>query len=198
MNLQVKNMVCDRCKKVVKEELESLGLEVTRIELGDIDIIQQLNSGQINDVREVLEKNGFELLDDHRQALVEQIRTLLIEEIQHFKGNKPESQNFSDYLSEKTGYDYSYLSHLFSMETGSTIEQYLIAQRIEKVKEWLSYNELSISEMAWKLGYSSASHLSNQFKKVTGLTPGQYKKNNEKNRQTLDRVGSGAINNKTI
>lgn len=191
-------MVCDRCKKVVKEELESIGLEVTRIELGDIEISQELDSNQITQVRQLLEKNGFELLDDQRQALVEQLRTLLIEEIQHLKGNKPESQNFSDYLSQKTGYDYSYLSHLFSIETGSTIEHYLIAQRIEKIKEWLSYNELSISEMAWKLGYSSSSHLSNQFKKVTGLTPGQYKKNNDKNRQTLDKVGLGTINNKTI
>lgn len=185
-------MVCDRCKKVVKEELESIGLEVTRIELGDIEIGQELDSNQITQVRQLLEKNGFELLDDQRQALVEQLRTLLIEEIQHLKGNKPDSQNFSDYLSQKTGYDYSYLSHLFSIETGSTIEHYLIAQRIEKIKEWLSYNELSISEMAWKLGYSSSSHLSNQFKKVTGFTPGQYKKNNDKNRQALDKVGSSA------
>jgi AraC family transcriptional regulator len=192
MDLQVKNMVCDRCKKVVKEELEGLGLEVVRIELGDIEISQKLGAVQLAEVRQRLEENGFELLDDQRQALVEQIRTLVIEEVQHFKGNKPEYQNFSDYLSQKSGYDYSYLSHLFSTETGSTIEQYLIAQRIEKVKEWLSYNELSISEMAWKLGYSSASHLANQFKKVTGCTPGQYKKNNDKNRQTLDKVGSSS------
>lgn len=181
-------MVCDRCKKVVREEFEKLGFTPSHLELGTIELIEEPDMNQLNKIREVLLKNGFELLEDQRQTLTEQIRTLIIEEIQHLKGMKAPSQNFSDYLSEKTGYDYSYLSHLFSAETGTTIEQYLIAQRVEKIKEWLSYDQLSASEMAWKLGYSSTAHLSNQFKKVTGMTPGQYKKSHEKNRRPLDQL----------
>ena len=135
-----------------------------------------------------MESNGFELLDDRKLAIVEHIKKLIIEEVQYLKGHKPAQQNFSDYLSEKIGYDYSYLSTLFSSETGQTIEQYIIAQKIEKVKEWLSYNELTLSEMAWRLSYSSTAHLGNQFKKVTGMTPGEFKKSTLA-RINLDKVG---------
>ncbi|GAB2791174.1 hypothetical protein GCM10027275_40150 [Rhabdobacter roseus] len=188
MKLLIKNMVCDRCKRVVREELEGLGLRVLRVELGEVEVEGTLEDPLRTRVRAALEQAGFELLDDRRGALVEFIKTLIIEEVQHLKGNKPGAMNFSDYLVEKTGYEYSYLSHLFSAETGTTIEQYLIAQRIEKVKEWLSYGELSISEMAWRLGYSSAAHLANQFKKVTGQTPGQYRKNASTRRKALDEI----------
>lgn len=193
MRLYIKNMVCDRCIKVVKEELGKIDISLKHIELGEVDTESELNEAKISEVKHILETNGFELLDDKRATLVENIRTLIIEEVQYLKGHKPASLNFSDYLSQKTGYEYSYLSNLFSSETGQTIEQYIIAQKVEKVKEWLSYNELSLSEMAWRLSYSSAAHLSNQFKKVTGMTPGEFKKTNTLPRKTLDRVGETKI-----
>jgi len=189
MKLYIKNMVCDRCIKVVREELNKIDIDLKYIGLGEVDTESELDDIRISEVKQVLQLNGFELLDDKRATLVENIKTLIIEEVQYLKGNKPTSVNFSDYLSQKTGYEYSYLSNLFSSETGQTIEQYIIAQKVEKVKEWLSYNELSLSEMAWRLAYSSAAHLSNQFKKVTGLTPGEFKKTNVLPRVTLDRVG---------
>jgi AraC family transcriptional regulator len=190
MELQIKNMVCDRCKKVVREELSKIGLHLTSIELGQVVTAEEPDADQLRKIRKVLENNGFELIDNKKEALAEHIRTLIIDEVQYFKGNKPVSMNFSDYLAEKTGYEYSYLSNLFSAETGQTIEQYIIAQKIEKIKEWLSYDELTLSEMAWRLSYSSTSHLSNQFKKVTGMTPGAFKKDRDAPRKALDKVGS--------
>ena len=188
MKLLIKNMVCDRCRRVVREELEGLGLQVQDVALGEVEVEGEPSADKLREVEETLQKSGFELLNDRRLALVEYIKTLVIEEVQHLKGQKPDTMNFSDYLAEKTGYEYSYLSTLFSTETGTTIEQYLIAQRVEKVKEWLSYDELSISEMAWRLGYSSSAHLANQFKKLTGQTPGQYKKGAQLARKALDQV----------
>jgi len=193
MKLYIKNMVCDRCIRVVKEELDKLGIGLNHIELGEVETITELDHDALAKVKQTLQSNGFELLDDKRATLVESIRTLIIEEVQYLKGNKPAAVNFSDYLSQKTGYEYSYLSNLFSSETGQTIEQYIIAQKVEKVKEWLSYNELSLSEMAWRLSYSSSAHLSNQFKKVTGMTPGEFKKGNSLPRITLDKVGESGI-----
>lgn len=188
MKLHIKNMVCDRCKRVVREELENLGIGLQSVELGEVETAANIEPELLNRVKSTLEASGFELLDDRRLAIVEHIKTLIIEEVQYLKGHKPEQQNFSDYLSEKIGYEYSYLSNLFSSETGQTIEQYIIAQKTEKVKEWLSYNELTLSEMAWRLSYSSPAHLSNQFKKVTGMTPGEFKKSTLA-RITLDKVG---------
>jgi AraC-like DNA-binding protein len=196
MKLFIKNMVCDRCIKVVREELDKLDIALSHIELGEIETKSELDAGKLVQVKKMLETNGFELIDDKRSALAENIKTLIIEEVQYLKGHKPAAVNFSDYLSQKTGYEYSYLSSLFSSETGQTIEQYIIAQKVEKIKEWLSYNELSLSEMAWRLSYSSAAHLSNQFKKVTGITPGEFKKGNNIPRKALDQVGKPKI--KTI
>jgi AraC family transcriptional regulator len=193
MKLYIKNMVCDRCIRVVREEFDKLGIGLSHIGLGEVETKTDLDEAKLTDVKHNLEASGFELLDDKRAALTENIRTLIIEEVQYLKGHKSAAVNFSDYLSQKTGYEYSYLSNLFSSETGQTIEQYIIAQKVEKVKEWLSYNELSLSEMAWRLSYSSAAHLSNQFKKVTGMTPGEFKKGNTLGRKTLDRVGESKI-----
>lgn len=181
-------MVCDRCKRVVREELEGLGISLHSVALGEVETASEITPDQLREVKTVLETNGFELLDDRRLALVEHIKALIIDETQNLKNLKPAQMNFSDYLSEKIGYEYSYLSSLFSTETGQTIEHYIIAQKVEKVKEWLSYNELTLSEMAWRLSYSSTAHLSNQFKKVTGMTPGEFKKNNI-GRTALDKVG---------
>jgi len=188
MKLAIKNMVCDRCIKVVRDELEAQGLTVNHLELGAAEIVGDLSPVQEKAVKERLEINGFELLQELRLVLVEHIKKLVIDEVQHLKGNKPKHQNFSDYLSEKCGYEYSYLSHLFSSVTGQTIERYVISQKIEKVKEWLSYDELTLSEIAWRLDYSSAAHLGNQFKKETGQTPGQFKKGAAEGRKALDRV----------
>ncbi|WP_439581105.1 helix-turn-helix domain-containing protein [Dyadobacter bucti] len=190
MILRIKNMVCDRCKRVVREELEKLGVDLKFVELGEVETLAEIDPEKLKTVKDVLESSGFELLDDKRSALVEHIKTLIIEEVQLFKGHKPVQMNFSDYLSEKIGYEYSYLSNLFSSETGQTIEQYIIAQKVEKVKELLSYNELTLSEMAWRLSYSSTAHLSNQFKKVTGMTPGEFKKSTAQSRKALDQVGN--------
>jgi len=189
MELLIKNMVCDRCIRTVREELEKSGEKVLAVELGKAVIENEPAPEQLERIRLVLEANGFELIDDRKSALVDFIRKLIIEEVQHLKGNKPEHVNFSEFLAQKTGYDYSYISNLFSSETGQTIEQYIIAQRVEKIKEWLSYGELSISEIAWRLGYSSVAHLSNQFKKATGMSPAAYRNSKNIARIPLDKVG---------
>lgn len=181
-------MVCDRCIKVVRDELEGLGLTVEQIELGSAHVTGELSVEKEQEVKARLQANGFELLEDIRLVIVENMKKLIIDEVQHLKGKKPSSMNFSDYLSQKCGYEYSYLSHLFSAETGQNIERYIINQKTEKVKEWLSYGELTLSEIAWRLGYSSTAHLGNQFKKETGQTPGQFKKGAMLGRKALDRV----------
>lgn len=187
--LLIKNMVCNRCVKVVRDELLGLNIAVADIGLGFAETAEDLSDEQLTQVRSVLETNGFELLDDKKQGLLEAIKTILIDEIHHQKAKKPAAMNFSTFLEARTGYDYSYLSHLFSDQTGSTIEQYIIALRIEKAKELLSYGEMTINEIAYLLDYSSTAHLSNQFKKVTGETPSQFRSNHKKNQRiTLDSI----------
>lgn len=188
MLLSVKNMVCNRCIKVLRDDLESLGLNVKEIRLGEVELSESPDAEMMEVVKVKLKDNGFELLDDKKQTLTEFVKTVLIDEINHQKGNKPANMNFSTFLENKTGYDYSYLSHLFSETMDSTIEQYIITLRIEKAKELLSYGELSINEIAWQLGYSSTAHLSNQFKKIAGETPGQYRLHNKLSRKTLDHL----------
>ncbi len=183
-------MVCDRCKRVVREELEKLGLDVQQVDLGEVTVAGEPDESQLVAVRQILEANGFELLDDRRSVLVEQIKRVIINEIHHDRRDRPEHQNLSDYLAQKLGYDYSYLSHLFSSVEAMTIEKYVIAQKIEKVKEYLAYNELSLSEIAWRLGYSSSQHLSNQFRQVVGMTPGAFRKEGLPLRRSLDAVNT--------
>ncbi|MBR8535489.1 helix-turn-helix domain-containing protein [Carboxylicivirga sediminis] len=185
--LHIKNMVCNRCIKVVKEEFDILKLPVTSIELGIVELDKELSSVDINKVKAVLSDNGFELIDDKKGQLVDSIKTLIIEKIHH-SDVEGETVNSSDYLSNALGYDYSYLSKLFSSVEGLTIEKYIILQKIEKAKELLVYNELSLKEIAWKLGYSSVQHLSSQFKKITGLTPSHFKQLKDYKRKPLDRV----------
>jgi AraC family transcriptional regulator len=182
-HLAIKNMVCARCVRVVKEELEKLGLEVEDVELGEATV-----SGEVNReaIKAALAQAGFELLEDKKARLVEQIKNFIIWLVQH-----PEARNYnySDQISEHLGKDYHYLSQLFSASENVTIEKYIILQKIERVKEWLVYDELSLSEMAYELGYSSVAHLSNQFKQVTGFTPTAFKKLKGHNRKALDEVG---------
>lgn len=188
MTLTIRNMVCDRCKRVVLEELETLGLTVNRVELGETDVDSLPPTVTLDDVRRVLQANGFDLIDDRKHSLVEHMKVLLINEVQHLKGDRLPTENYSAFLERKLGYEYSYLSGLFSAIEGQTVEKYTIALKIEKVKEWLRYDELTLTEMAWRLSYSSVQHLSNQFRQVTGQTPGQFRKDATNARRTLDSI----------
>ncbi|RYC70536.1 MULTISPECIES: AraC family transcriptional regulator [Spirosoma] len=188
MILTIRNMVCDRCKRVVREELEKLGLTLTRVDLGEAELDNLPPAVSLGEVRQALLANGFDLIDDRKQLLVEHIKVLLINEIQYLKGERHANENVSTFLERKLGYDYSYLSGLFSASEGQTVEKYIIALKIEKVKEWLRYDELTLTEMAWRLSYSSVHHLSNQFRQVTGQTPGQFRKATQVDRRALDRL----------
>lgn len=180
-------MVCNRCIKVVKDEFAKLNLNIKEIELGKVSVSSQLSADKIEAIRSVLEENGFELINDKKSKLIENIKTIIIEKI-HYTENSFESINSSDYIAKEIGYDYAYLSKLFSSVEGITIEKYIINQKIEKVKELLVYDELSLNEISYKMGYSSVQHLSNQFKKITGLNPSHFKKLKQNKRKPLDEV----------
>ena len=181
-------MVCDRCKRVVREELEALGLVLNQIELGEVDVDELPPGVTLDAVKTALQASGFDLVDDRKQSIVEHMKVLLMNEVQHLKGDRLPAENYSAFLERKLGYDYSYLSGLFSAIEGQTVEKYTIALKIEKVKEWLHYDELTLTEMAWRLNYSSVQHLSNQFRHVTGQTPGQFRKETIHSRRTLDSI----------
>ena len=185
--MHIKNMVCNRCIRAVQEEIESLGFSIKSIELGEVVINEEIDNIDTDRIGKILAENGFELIKDKQSEIINRIKTLIIEYI-HFDKKKPESVNFSDFLSSELNHDYSYLSHLFSMVEGKTIEKYMILQKIEKVKELLVYDELTLNEISYKLGYSSVAHLSRQFKDVTGLTPSHYKKIREEKRKPLDQL----------
>ncbi len=173
-------MVCIRCKLVVQSELEKLGLKYTNLTLGEVEVLDSVSKEQVEEFDKGLRIYGLELLFDKRAKLIEKIKAMIIELI-HYSDEELKI-NFSAYLSEKLNNDYKYLSKIFSEVHGTTIENYIIHQKIERVKELLVYNELNLSEIAWKLNYSSVQHLSNQFKKVTGLTPTFFKQMSVKRR----------------
>jgi AraC family transcriptional regulator len=183
--LNIKNMVCNRCIKVVGEELEKLGLKAESVILGEV-IISSEKKVDVSKIKEMLEQNGFELIDDKQAKLVENIKIGVINMIHNYSGSK--KINFSTYISEKLGMSYQYISSLFSSMEGITLEKYIINQKIEKVKELLVYDELNLNEISYKLDYSSVQHLSNQFKKVTGFTPSEFKKLKIKPRISIDKV----------
>jgi YesN/AraC family two-component response regulator len=178
MKLLIKNMVSIRCKLVVKSELEKLGIPYTHIELGEVLTPEDLSSDTKIALKETLMHQGFELLEDQKSQLIEKIKNVIIEMVHY--SEEPPVTNFSTFISHKLNYDYHYLSNLFSEVKGTTIEQFIIAHKIERVKELIIYNELTLTEIAYKLHYSSVAHLSNQFKKVTGLTPSFFKKMKDK------------------
>jgi len=180
-------MVCKRCIKVLKDEFEKLQIEIKSIELGKIRVAAPLSAEKLAEIQNVLTENGFELIDDKKSQLIDQIKTLIIEAIHYNKGISP-STTFSSLISKEIGYDYSYLSNLFSSVGNITIEKYIILQKVEKIKELLIYDQLSLKEIAFQLGYSSVQHLSTQFKKVTGLTPSFFKKQKNITRKSLDEV----------
>lgn len=184
--LFVKNMVCNRCIMVVQDELEKLGLDFTNIKLGEVILAKELTSDERNSLESTLVPLGFEVIDDKKGRIIEKIKNIIIDLVHHQDNDA--KNNLSSILSEKLNHDYNYLSNLFSEVEGTTIEKYFIAQKVEKIKELLVYDELSLSEIAIRLNYSSVAYLSNQFKKVTGLTPSHFKQIREDKRKPLDKV----------
>ena len=179
-------MVSNRCKIIVKSELETLGLHFVMLELGEVEIMENLSKKQQNLLDTALKKSGFALIEDKKSVLIERVKNIIVELVHY--SEEQLKVNFSDYLSQKLNYDYTYLANLFSDNQGTTIEHFLITHKIERVKELLIYDELNITEIAYKLHYSSVAHLSNQFKKITGLTPSYYKKLKLKKRELLENV----------
>jgi len=179
-------MVCIRCKMVVKSELEKLGLHYITVDLGEAVIKEEISAEQLASLSIALKQSGLELMDNKKSILIEKIKTIIIELV-HYNDEQIKI-NLSDYLTEKLNYNYTYLANLFSEVKGTTIEQFYLAHKIEKVKELLVYDELNLTEIAWKLHYSSVAHLSNQFKKMTGLTPTHFKNLKHKRRLALGDV----------
>lgn len=187
MRLYIKYMVSLRCKMMVKAELEKLGLSYVAVDLGVVEIHENITPEQRELLAYNLAKSGLELLDDKKNILIDKIKNVIIEMI-HYSDELPKV-NYSDYISEKLGYNYTYLANIFSEVKGINIQQFIIHHKIEKVKELLLYDELNLTEISYKLHYSSVAHLSNQFKKITGLTPSFYKSLRDKRKMNLENVG---------
>jgi len=179
-------MVSIRCKMVVKSELDKLGLKYYTVDLGEVVVDGDVAAEDRRALKIALAKSGLELMDDKRAMLIEKIKNVIVEMV-HYEDELPKTK-YSDYITAKLDYDYTYLANLFSEATGITIEQYIITHKIERVKELLLYDELNLTEISYKLNYSSVAHLSTQFKKVTGLTPSYFKKLKLKRRLTLENL----------
>ncbi|GAB2653683.1 hypothetical protein GCM10027036_03750 [Flavihumibacter cheonanensis] len=186
VTLFIKNMVCDRCVLVVAGELKKIGINAQKITLGEVTLEKELTADQKEQLDQALLDLGFEPIDSKKGRIIEKIKTVIINMVHH--SDHDEKTNLSDLLSKALHHDYNYLSNLFSEVEGITIEKYFIAQKIEKVKELLVYDELSLSEIALRMHYSSVAYLSNQFKKVTGLTPSHFRQIREEKRKPLDKV----------
>jgi AraC-like DNA-binding protein len=185
-------MVSNRCKLMVKEELNKLGLHFVVIDMGEVEIMENISGDVLNELKAALHTSGLELMDDKRAILIEKIKNVITEMI-HSSDELPK-MNYSDYLCEKLNYDYTYLSNIFSEMKGITIQQFIIVHKIERVKELLLYEELNLTEISYKMHYSSVSHLSNQFKKVTGLSPSQFMKLKDKKRSPIEEIGNANDN----
>lgn len=181
-------MVSLRCKMMVQLELDKLGLSYGAVDLGEVEVKESITTVQRDQLKNALLRLGLELMDDKKAMLIEKIKNVVIEMV-HYTDELPKTKN-SDYISNKLNYNYTYLANLFPEATGITIEQYIIAQKIELVKELILYDELNLTEIAYKLHYSSLAHLSKQFKKVTGLTPSFFKRLKKKKRIPLENIGS--------
>jgi AraC-like DNA-binding protein len=186
-------MISNRCKLAVKEELKKLGLHFIVVDLGEVEIMENMTLEQHQQLQAGLISAGLELMDDKRAVLIEKIKNVITEMIHH--SEELPKVNYSDYISEKLDYDYTYLSNLFSAVKGITIQQFIITHKIERVKELLFYDELNLTEIAFKLHYSSVAHLSNQFKKITGLTPSHYKQLKDKKRRPIEEMGNSLREN---
>jgi AraC-like DNA-binding protein len=181
-------MVSQRCKMVVKQELTKLGLHFIVVDLGEIEIMEDISESQREELNLALLDSGLELMDDKRAVLIQKITNVIVEMV-HYSEELPKI-NYSDYISEKLNYDYTYLSNLFSEVKGTTIQQFIINHKIERVKELLIYGEMNLTEISYKMQYSSVAHLSNQFKKITGLSPSEFKNLKEKHRSPIEKIGN--------
>jgi AraC-like DNA-binding protein len=180
-------MVSTRCKMAVKEELKKLGLHFIVVDLGEVEIMENISTEQREQLKLALLSSGLELMDDKKAVLIEKINNVITEMIHH--SDEVPKMNYSDYISQKLNYDYTYLSNLFSEVKGITIQQFIIIHKIERAKELLLYDELNLTEISYKLHYSSVAHLSNQFKKVTGLSPSHFKQLKDKRRSPIEEIG---------
>jgi AraC-like DNA-binding protein len=182
-------MVCDRCIRVVRDELTAFGLDVRRVELGEAEVAAGRQPVNLERIRAMLEENGFELIEDRRRKTVESLKREIIDLVHHHSSSSGKRPKLSEHLATALRQDYHTISALFSSMEGITIEQFFIRQRIERVKELLKYGEQTLSEIAWGLGYSSVQHLSNQFRQVTGMTPSAFRKMGNAGRVPIDKVG---------
>lgn len=182
----IKNMVCNRCIMVVQQVFENLGYPPVRISLGEVETTQPLKDQELDPLKKTLTGYGFELIDEPKSRLIEKIKNAIIQSVHH--NHEEMKVNYSEYIEDHLHRDYAYLSSLFSEVEGTTIEKYIINQKIERVKELLVYGELTLSEIADQMGYSNVAYLSNQFKKVTGLSPSHFKQVKENKRKPLDEV----------
>ena len=182
-------MVSTRCVMVVKAVLKKLGLHFIVVDLGEIDIMENISAEQREQLKMGLRTSGLELMDDKRAVLIEKIKNIIIEMVHH-TDDEIIKTNFSDYLSEKLNHDYTYLSNIFSEVKGITIQQFIIVHKIERVKELIMYDELNLTQISYKLHYSSVGYLSNQFKKVTGLSPSHFKQLKDKRRRPIEEIGN--------
>lgn len=181
-------MVSARCKMAVKEALKGLGLHFIVVDLGEVDIMETITPEQREELKAALLPSGLELMDDKRAVLIEKIKNVIVEMVHH--SDELPKTNFSDFLNKKLNHDYTYLANLFSEVQGTTIEHFIIAHKIERIKELMIYGELNITEIAWKMNYSSVAHLSNQFKKATGLSPSHFKQLKDKRRSPIEDIGN--------
>lgn len=181
-------MVSNRCKMLVKDELKKLGLHFIVVDLGEVEIMEEISPQQLQILNNALQESGLEVMDDNKAILIEKIKKVIIEMVHH--SQEMLKINFSFFLSEKLNHNYTYLSNLFSEVQGTTIEQFIIQHKIERIKELIIYDELNITQIAWKMNYSSVSHLSNQFKKATGLSPSHFKKLKNKRRKPIEEIGT--------
>jgi len=172
----------------VKDELKKLGLHFILVDLGEVDIMETISAQQREQLKAALFDSGLELMDDKRAMLIEKIKNVIVEMVHHT--DELIKVNFSNFLAEKLNHDYTYLSNLFSEVQGTTIEQFIISHKIERIKELIIYGELNITEISWKMNYSSVAHLSNQFKKVTGLSPSHFKQLKDKRRSPIEEIGN--------
>lgn len=181
-------MVSNRCKMVVKSELKKMGLHFIVVDLGEVEIMENISDVKLQQLKIMLAESGLELMDDKRAVLIEKIKNIIIEMVHY--SEEIIKVNFSDFLSEKLHHNYTYLANLFSEVQGTTIEQFIISHKIERIKELIIYGELNITEIAWKMNYSSVAHLSSQFKKVTGLSPSHFKQLKDKRRSPIEEIGA--------
>jgi AraC-like DNA-binding protein len=184
--IYIKNMVCPRCISAVSKILVRLNIDYKAVKLGEVELVSMLNEFEKKSLQKKLQNAGFSLIDDRKSQLIEQMKNLVIEKIHH--SNQETELKWADIVTGELNLDYKYLSSLFSSVESITFEQYIINQKIERVKELIVYDELTLSEIAFQLHYSSVAYLSNQFKKVTGMTPTQFKKSVDKNRKSLDEI----------